>query len=101
MRKLVYKDGTPMREYTSEIIEELMSKQQTAVEWLIEQMICQMGIRIENTTIGCELFDQAKEMEKEQHSDTWTDAQIFKEDDNFIGKSKTFDQYFNETYGEK
>ena len=39
---------------------------QTAVEWLIEQMIYQMAIRIENTTIGCELFEQAKEMEKQQ-----------------------------------
>ena len=38
----------------------------TAVEWLIEQMIYQMDIRIENTTIGCDLFEQAKEMEKEQ-----------------------------------
>ncbi len=25
---------------------------QTAVEWLVEQMINQMGIRIENTTVG-------------------------------------------------
>jgi hypothetical protein len=39
---------------------------QTAVEWLIEEMINKLGSRIENTTKGCELFEQAKEMEKEQ-----------------------------------
>ena len=46
-------------------------KQQTAVEWLVEQMIYQMDIRIENTTIGCELFEQAKTMEKEQIIDAY------------------------------
>ena len=44
---------------------------QTAVEWLVEQMIYQMDIRIENTTIGCELFEQAKTMEKEQIIDAY------------------------------
>jgi hypothetical protein len=39
---------------------------QTSIEWLIEQMIYEMGIRIENTTIGCELFEQAKEMHKQE-----------------------------------
>jgi hypothetical protein len=39
---------------------------QTAVEWLVEQMINQMELRIENTQIGIQLFEQAKEMEKEQ-----------------------------------
>ena len=43
---------------------------QTAVEWLVGQMIYQMDIRIENTTIGCELFEQAKEMEKQQIIET-------------------------------
>ena len=39
---------------------------QTAVEWLVEEMINQIGIRIENTEIGIQLFEQAKAMEKEQ-----------------------------------
>jgi len=41
-------------------------KKQTAVEWLVEQMINQLDIRIENITNGIELFEQAKAMEKEQ-----------------------------------
>lgn len=44
---------------------------QTAVDWLVEQMIYQMDIRIENTTIGCELFEQAKQMEMQQLKDAY------------------------------
>jgi hypothetical protein len=39
---------------------------QTAVEWLIEQMLNQMELRIENTQTGIGLFEQAKEMFKQQ-----------------------------------
>ena len=42
-----------------------MSKQ-TAVEWLIEEMILRLAVRIENTFDGNNLLNQAKEMEKEQ-----------------------------------
>jgi hypothetical protein len=34
-----------------------MANKQTTVEWLVEQMIKQMGIRIENTEIGIQLFE--------------------------------------------
>jgi len=67
-------------------------KQQTAVEWLVEQMIYQMDIRIENTTIGCELFEQAKTMEKEQIIDAWDNGC---EDDGIIDNAE---QYYNETF---
>ena len=36
------------------------NKKQSSVEWLVEQISYQMDIRIENTTIGCDLFEQAK-----------------------------------------
>ena len=42
-----------------------MSKQ-TAVEWLVEEMILRLSIRIENTFEGNDLLKKAKEMEKEQ-----------------------------------
>jgi hypothetical protein len=38
-------------------------------------------------------------MEKEQHSDTWIDSRVFDKGDDYIGKTKSFDQYYNETYG--
>ena len=49
----------------------MSNNKQTAVEWLVGQMIYQMDIRIENTTIGCELFEQAKEMEKQQRKQSY------------------------------
>ena len=76
-----------------------MENKQTAVEWLIEQMIYQMAIRIENTTIGCELFEQAKEMEKEQHGKTWDDALAQVEKRTVWARAMCdFDEYYEETY---
>ena len=48
----------------------------TVVEWLVEQMINKMDIRIENTTIGLDLLEQAKEMEKEQTQSLKDDAEL-------------------------
>lgn len=39
-------------------------KKQSSIDWLINEMINQMGIRIENTEIGKQLVEQAKEMHK-------------------------------------
>jgi hypothetical protein len=49
---------------------------QTAVEWLVEEMINKLGSRIENTTEGCELFEQAKKMEKEQIINAFNYGQV-------------------------
>jgi hypothetical protein len=50
--------------------EEVKQEQLTAVEWLVEEMINKLGSRIENTTEGCELFEQAKEIDKkDKHSE--------------------------------
>jgi hypothetical protein len=61
-------------------------KQQTAVEWLINAVEANMG------DIPLEVQEQAKEMEKEQHENTWyagdEDGVIF-----------AFEYYWNETYG--
>lgn len=40
------------------------------------------------------LFYQAKEMEKEQHENTWDDSFLFKDD-----WEMTFEQYYELTYG--
>jgi hypothetical protein len=72
-----------------------MSKQ-TAVKWLVEQMIDKLGIRIENTTEGCELFNQAKAMEKEQIENAYWDGG---EDIPMINKQ--CEQYYNDTFKNK
>jgi hypothetical protein len=68
-----------------------MSKQ-TAVEWLVEQMIYKLGIRIENTTEGCELFNQAKAMERQQIEGAYNDGQTMS--NWYTGMS----DYYNQEY---
>ena len=71
------------------------NKKQTAVEWLVEQLplIQQEGLR--------DVWEQAKEMEKEQikdayeqgFADAWDDAR-YDEMPKYAGP----EQYYNETY---
>jgi hypothetical protein len=72
-----------------------METKQTAVEWLIEEMINQMQIRIENTEIGIQLFAQAKEMEKQQIFDAHLTGLIHPLE---IEVTKQAEQYYNETF---
>jgi hypothetical protein len=39
---------------------------QIAVEWLVNQIAENLGIRVKNSAMGLSLLDQAKEMEQEQ-----------------------------------
>ncbi len=70
-------------------------KQQTAVEWLIEQL--QAPCR----TIPSHIIEQAKQMEMRQHENTWIDSRIEIKGDDYIGKEKSFEEYYNETYTTK
>ena len=73
-----------------------MSKQ-TAVEWLIEEMILRLGVRIENTFDGNNLLNQAKQMEKEQIINAHGDEQSYLQDDgSWIRISGT--EYYNKTF---
>jgi hypothetical protein len=67
--------------------------QQTAVQWIVEQL--QAPCR----GIPSHIIEQAKEMEKGQHDNTWIQSRIEYQGDDYIGKEKTFEQYYNETYG--
>jgi hypothetical protein len=76
-----------------------MSKQ-TAVEWYaeqVEQHLLAFGNAQPN--VLSKLKKQAKEMEKEQHEDTWLDSRLEDKGDNYIGKEKSFEEYFTENYG--
>jgi hypothetical protein len=75
-------------------------KSMTAVKWLVEQMIDKLGIRIENTTEGCELFEQAKAMEKEQIIDAYATAIMKENNSDYIGMNEEIngEQYYNETF---
>jgi hypothetical protein len=77
--------------------------QQTAVEWLFEKII----ISSEHTdNINSDrlffyrLYQQAKQMDKEQHKETFKQsrqAKIFEKGMPPVWEN--FDQYYNETYG--
>jgi hypothetical protein len=71
------------------------NKQQTAVEWLIEQLRNNENIRWRGTNI-IELGEQAKEMEKEQIVKAVNKGWNYHED-GFV--SWMGEQYYNETYG--
>ena len=63
--------------------------QQTAVEWLqSEWKKKDMDISVH------ELWQQAKEMEKEQIIETWNHGNL----PTFLGRVLTAEQYYNETY---
>jgi hypothetical protein len=73
---------------------------QTAVEWLaeqVEQHLLTFGNAQAN--VLSKLKKQAKQIEKEQHADTWLDSRLEDKGDNYIGKEKSFEQYYKETYG--
>jgi len=72
------------------------NKQQTAVEWLIEQLEYfgnKHELQLSWATVD-ELVKQAKEMEKGQHSATYGNAMR-----DFFNKEIDFQKYYEKTYG--
>jgi hypothetical protein len=82
------------------------SKKQTAVEWLVEQII-KYGLVPQGTNPNNILFQQAKEMEKEQIMDAHRKGQEDEKDYWNIGdKSMTRHtgnsmEYYTKTYGKQ
>ena len=84
-----------------------MEKKQTAIDWLFMELQeleskyaksnFKISIEVYETTKRC-LKEKAKDMEKEQHAITWLDSRIENHGDDYIGKEKSFDQYYAETY---
>ena len=103
------------RKYISPILEELMTEitpeemkateqkmlqelnKQTAVDWLEEQM----PIVFKNLTINKHLFEQAKEMEKQEIMNAYYDSTSQFSVDARMDYPKSAEQYYNETFGGK
>jgi hypothetical protein len=68
-------------------VNEMVGKQQTAVEWLISQ-------QKHNQFFDIETIEQAKEMEKERIKDAFIEGA-----NTIYAIPKTFDEWYNETYG--
>ena len=74
-------------------------KEQTAVEWLIQKLINrQNGVFDGFPYLSVdEIYDKAKEMEKEQIENAFEESRLTYP---MIGfKHQTFEQYYKETYG--
>jgi hypothetical protein len=69
-------------------------KKQTAIEWLVNEI---PNIDWENSYWRNKI-EQAKEMEKQEHSETWDNSLIENKGDNYIGKEKSFEEYYNENF---
>jgi hypothetical protein len=67
-----------------------MNKQQTTLEWFAFEL-SKLGLLPDG--VPDEIYKQAKEMEKEKLKDSWVEGSIH------WGTNKTFEQYYNETYG--
>jgi len=78
-----------------------------AVEWLVEQFenhratFFKLNDKEERVTtlVGEDVVEQAKEMQKKQHANTWDDSRVADKGDNYVGKQKSFNDYYEETYG--
>jgi hypothetical protein len=65
--------------------------QHTAVEWLIEKMIAKQNGKGDSRSMD-EIFEQAKEIEKQQIIDAYEKGDKYKTE-------ISGEQYYNETYG--
>ena len=61
----------------------------SAIDWLVQEL------QLEAYPF---IIKQAKQMQKEQHSNTWSDSRTEYKGDDYIGKEKSFEEYYNETY---
>jgi len=80
-----------------------MKKKQTAVEWLENQLKDVKYNRLEKngyTNAVNNLYTQAKQMEREQIVDAYTECWM-NDGGNGFHKVKEAESYYNETYGDK
>lgn len=94
------------REAQKKLITEVMEanakdglyKQQTAVEWIVDQMVSEG-----HKEMWKDMIAQAKAMEKKQHGNTWDEAIDTHErrGHNIARSIVDFDDYYNETYNKQ
>jgi hypothetical protein len=72
-------------------------KQKTAVQQFWDKIALKLSFEQIDEFIP--LFYQAEAIEKEQHANTWDDSRVEDKGDNYIGKQKSFNDYYEQTYG--
>jgi hypothetical protein len=91
--RVMYMRGGTAKEFALKIFTETELQKpsypkQTAVEWLEQAYWDNKG------TLSQKHFDQAKQMEKEQITDSYIEGH------SIYGESTNAEQYYNETYGQ-
>lgn len=78
----------------------MSNNKQSSVEWLCERLALKLGtpMAISFYIDHAEEIEQAKAMHKKEHENTWIDSRIEDKGDDHIGKHKSFDEYYNETF---
>jgi hypothetical protein len=79
-------------------IKQMRNKQQTAVEWLIEELT---NNGINHLDLAHEIIEQAKEMEKECIKKAWADGNYNTDDDGNPSENYSIsdEHYYEQTYG--
>lgn len=77
-----------------------MKKEQTAVEWIISEIVRHQMSFYGTSSIPLYIIEKAKQMEKEQHEETWFSSRVEDMGDDFKVEQKSFEDYYNETYGQ-
>jgi hypothetical protein len=78
-----------------------MENKQTAVKWLIQNIVEDQTIKAKSMIEWISIFEQAKGMEKQQHKETWfLSTSQFANESEMLYK-KDFEQYFNEKFKNK
>jgi hypothetical protein len=79
-----------------------MENKQTAVQWLIHNIVEDQTIKAKSMSEWIDIFKQAKQMEKQQHKNTWTDSRLRGDlYQNQIFYYQSFNDYFKLEYGGK
>jgi hypothetical protein len=76
-----------------------MEKKQTAVEFYRTEFGALVSMKESKFQNENQIFEQAKQMEKEQIEDAWFSSRVEDMGDEFKVEQKSFDNYYNETYG--
>ena len=74
----------------------------TSIEWLIKELYTEMNMSGDGRVLD-EILEEAKEMHKKEHGDTWDAAllQGSKRAGNFMRAYEDFDNYYQETFVSK
>lgn len=74
----------------------MSNNKQSSVEWLDRWFRDNPEATHEE---GNAALEQAKAMHKEEQRNTWLESRTEDKGDNYIGSTKSFEQYYNETFG--